>query len=265
MNLTKKEKMNSMKKRALYIAIMVFMASVIAMPKSIKLEYKPYKKAVYFVWLGNKFRRDWAVISELKDIKKVSGEFTVAWQTVDSDIPPPDDLVTLVTEIVFTPQGRKNFAHPPEGIFDIKNGLLVTDAIMDFPVLNRENKTYSIGETLEIPMKINLGYHYDENLNFTGNSKRDVVLTQKLSAIEHHLGFRCIKMEYGIVHRDAENAFNKAQYTLKGTLYFAIEEGITIYDHSEAKQTGVVVEKSEKTTMSQEKTVRLLHLTPLDK
>ena len=256
--------MNSMKKRAFYSTIMVLMVSIIAMPQSVKLEYKPYKKAVYFVWLGNKFRRDWAVISELKEIKKDVGEFSVAWKTVDSDVPPPDDLVTLVTEMVFTSQGRKNFAQPPEGIFDIKSGLLVTDAIMDFPVLNKESKTYSIGETIEIPMRINLAYHYDENLNFTGNSKRDVVLTQKFTAIEEHLGFRCVKIEYGIEHWDGEKAFKTSQYTLKGTLYFAIDEGITIYDRSAAKQRNVVIDKRKETTINQEKTVRLLHYTSLD-
>ncbi len=244
--------------------IIMIVLNIVAIPQSIKLEYKPYKQAVYFVWLGNEFRRDWVVISELKKKNSDIGEFSVTWKTVNNDVPPPNDLVTLVERVMFTPYGRKHFAKPPNGIFNIKDGLLVVDAIMDFPVLNRESKTYSIGETIEIPMRISLGLRYDEHLNLIEKSERDVILTQKFISIEEHLGFRCVKIEYGIEYWDGEKVYKTPRYTLKGTLYFAINEGIMIYDRAGANQTNVIIANSKKTTRSHDKTVRLLHYTPLE-
>ncbi|MDG5817148.1 hypothetical protein QA601_18780, partial [Chitinispirillales bacterium ANBcel5] len=212
---------NSHKKMSRYV-IVVFFWVISTQAQEITLQFKPYNEAVYFIWLGQRHRREWVVISKLQEIEKSSQEMSFSWETVDSDLPPPDDLITLVPEIVFTPKGRKNFAQPPDGVFKIENGQLVTDAILDFPVLPEDRTTYTIGETIEIPMSIPVRYDYDEDMNFTGPAEIDVVLIQKISAIEEHLGFTCAKIEYSIEHWNGEIAFNTPKYELRGELFFAI-------------------------------------------
>ena len=78
------------------------------------------------------------------------------------------------------------------------------------------------------------------------------------------MGFRCVKIDYGIEYWDGEKAFKTPRYTLKGTLYFAIDEGITIYDRAGANQGNITIANSKKPTRSHGKTVRLLHYTSLD-
>lgn len=242
-----------MKKKIFLIGLILLYSSAYSSEKVV-LTFKPYKKAIYNVYLQNSLIQSdgWSYSKEAPVIIEYKGAssdgFALQLSEVIPDKKPPHDLRTI--ELEYTPRGLES----TESIYSIPDGVGVTDVLFNYP-LQDIIRSYEIGESYSYRIDLPLQVIYDTDVN--GEKELiSVDVIQKIAGVEKFLGFKCAKILYSVDYVFKRKDNPDLDYAIDGTLFFALKEGIIVYDV--ATGTRYVMKNGEKKRMFSTKKVRLV-------
>lgn len=242
-------------------AIFLFLIVAFSLAQELELRRADKGRCIYHVYLNNRFRgskitRQYTERPLILDSLRTDAygdweKIRISWIRSDSREPCDKKNVYIM--------GKQNTGLV-NGEPGFKFGGGVTDAIFDYPYL--KNTKLTVGEYSEHEIELSIPYYYDSTLVGIDTTPKLVNLVQKYEAVEEMQGMDCAKIKYYIVDTTRTEQGNKLKYELEGTLFFAIEEGITVFETAKSSQDIMI--KGVEGELYNSKKLRLLSFRPYD-
>lgn len=222
--------------------------------QTFNLKYKPHGEHLFYVYLysyfdGSIFYQEQPLITRCGNVRTEDSTFDLSVSKIVFDLEPPDDTKEFV--LTFSDRGViENVGKIVDGL----EGYGMHDQLFTYPRFRQENQI-RIGTTVKEKYNIKLPYHYDTLGSPVDSALKEIIIHQKYTKVEDAFGLECVKIDYqGLDSSEVNDDF--LEYYVKGTLYFAIDEGFVVFDVGESKQEIMV--GSKKAKLVNRKKIRLL-------
>ena len=238
------------------IIIFLFVQCQAAASEKFALSFKPFDRITYYSY------RDYKTPS-FPDKNKSTGSVKVAKMLTYDKF--NSNFGIELSDVVRDPAGPSSpkyetyepwYTHSSYGImkywdFDLRREgfpgydiAMVYESTILFPFFNKR-RTFKVGEEMLMTIKMPFIFgikdqsvlYYPKNKSTKDNFyAAPAQLTQKIAAVETLLGYRCARIEYGIDGKFTDKDDVEYILAIKGTVYFAIDEGFVVSDISKGFQ-----------------------------